>query len=140
MSKQTVLFLCTGNSCRSQMAEAWLRHLARDPFEIFSAGTAPKPIHPFTYRVMVEAGIDLTGHFSKLVYDLAIPGDLDYLITVCNEADKNCPVELVKARQRLHWSFEDPASAGGSEADQLAKFREVRDLIQKRIQEWLAEI
>jgi len=139
MSKQTVLFLCTGNSCRSQMAEAWLRHLARDRFEVFSAGTAPKPIHPFTYRVMAEAGIEMAGHSSKLVYDLAIPGDLDYLITVCDEADKNCPVGLVKARQRLHWSFEDPASAEGSEAEQLAKFCEVRDLIQKRIHEWLVE-
>ena len=139
MAKSIVLFLCTGNSCRSQMAEAWLRHLAGDKFEVFSAGTAPKPIHPFTYKVMEEVGVDMTGHTSKLVSDMQIPGELDYLITVCDDADRNCPVGLVKARQRLHWSFEDPAAAGGSEAERLVKFREVRDLIQKRIQSWLSE-
>lgn len=138
MAKSNVLFLCTGNSCRSQMAEAWLRYLAGDRFEVFSAGIAPKPIHPFTYRVMAEVGLDLVGHTSKLVSDLHIPGDLDYLITVCDDADKNCPVGLVKARQRMHWSLEDPAAAGGSEAERLAKFREVRDLIQKRIHDWLS--
>jgi arsenate reductase (thioredoxin) len=137
MVKSNVLFLCTGNSCRSQMAEAWLRRLAGDRFEVFSAGTAPKPIHPFTCTVMAEVGVEMTGHTSKLVTDLVIPGDLDYLITVCDDADKNCPVGLVRARQRMHWSFEDPAVAGGSEAERLEKFREVRDLIRKRLQDWL---
>jgi arsenate reductase len=139
MAKPKVLFLCTGNSCRSQMAEAWLRHLAGDRFEVFSAGTAPKPIHPYTFKVMAEAGVDMTGQSSKLVNDLVISGELDYLITVCDEADKNCPVGLVKTKHRLHWFFEDPASVPGSEADRLEKFREIRDLIQTRIQEWISE-
>ena len=86
---------------------------------------------------MAEVGVDMKGHSSKLVTDLVIPGELDYLITVCDEADKNCPVGLVKARQRLHWSFEDPAVAGRSDTERLAKFREVRDLIRIRILELL---
>ena len=139
MTLQTVLFLCTGNSCRSQMAEAWLRHLAGDRFEVFSAGTMPKPIHPFTYRVMAEVGIEMSGHSSKLVTDQVIPGELDYLITVCDDADKNCPVGLLNARQRIHWSFEDPAAVKGSEAERLEKFREVRDRIQNRVRVWSAE-
>jgi len=139
MDKKSVLFLCTGNSCRSQMAEAWLRYLAGDRFEVFSVGTAPKPIHPFTYKVMEEVGVIMTGHTSKLYSDTRITRELDFLITVCDEADKNCPVGVVKAGNRLHWFFEDPAAVQGSEVEQLAKFREVRDLIRICIQEWLGQ-
>lgn len=139
LEKLKVLFLCIGNSCRSQMAEAFLRQFAGDRFEVFSAGIDPKLINPFTILVMAEVGIDLAGHYSKRVTDPVIPGDLDYLITVCDEADKNCPVGLVKANHRLHWSFDDPAVFEESEEERVAKFRQVRDLIEKRIKKWLYE-
>lgn len=137
MTKPSVLFLCTGNSCRSQMAEAWLRKHAGERFEVFSAGTEPKPINPLTYRVMAEVGEPLAGHRSKLVDELTGKVHFDYLITVCDEADQNCPVGLVKTGKRMHWFFEDPAAATGDEETRLAKFREVRNLIDQRIQEWL---
>jgi len=139
MQKPRVLFLCTGNSCRSQIAEAFLRRHGGDQFEVFSAGIDPKPINPLTYRVMADAGYDLAGHTSKKLDKL--PGKMifDTLITVCDDADKNCPVGLVKADHRLHWSFEDPAAFAGSEEERLAKFREVRDLIEKRIVTWLKQ-
>ena len=137
MTKPSVLFLCTGNSCRSQMAEAWLRKHAGERFEVFSAGTEPKPINPLTYRVMEEVGEPLVGHRSKLVNELRGKVHFDYLITVCDEADKNCPVGLVKTEKRMHWFFEGPAAATGDEQTHLVKFREVRDLIEKRIQDWL---
>jgi arsenate reductase (thioredoxin) len=140
MIKQKVLFLCTGNSCRSQMAEAWLKKLGVGRFDVFSAGIDPKPIHPFTLRVMGEVGLDMKGHYSKLLSDPKIPDSLDYLITVCAEAEKNCPVGLVKARTRSHWYFDDPASVVGSEAERLAKFREVRDLIKGRITTWINDL
>lgn len=138
MPKQSVLFLCTGNSCRSQMAEAFLRKHAGARFEVYSAGTMPKPISPFTYRVMAEVGVTLEGHYSKLAGEVVPKAGVDYLITVCDEADKNCPVGLFKAGQRMHWSFEDPAAFEGDEQARLDKFREVRDLIEKRILAWLA--
>lgn len=137
MAKPAVLFLCTGNSCRSQMAEAFLRKHAGDCFEVFSAGTEPKPINPLTYHVMAEVGEPLTGHRSKQVNELVGNIQFDYLITVCDEADKKCPIGLVKAGNRMHWFFEDPAAAMGDVETRLPKFREVRDLIDKRIQDWL---
>ena len=139
-NRKKVLFLCTGNSCRSQMAEAFLRLHGGDLFEVFSAGIDPKPIKPFTYRVMAEQGNDLAGHYSKVVNELAGKHEFDTLITVCDEADKNCPIGLVKAAQRMHWSFEDPAAFNGTEEERLAKFREVRDLIEQRVIVWLKEL
>ncbi len=140
MTKPRVLFLCTGNSCRSQMAEAFLRQYGGDLFEVFSAGIDPKPINPFTYRVMAEQGNDLVRHSSKVVNGLAGKRGFDYLITVCDEADKNCPLGLVKAAQRMHWSFEDPAAFKGNEEERLAKFREVRDLIEQKVIAWVKEL
>ena len=139
MTKPRVLFLCTGNSCRSQIAEAFLRQNGGDRFEVFSAGTEPKPINPFTYRVMAEKRNDLAGHSSKLVNELAGTREFDYLITVCDEADKNCPVGLVKAAHRMHWSFEDPAAFKGTDEERMEKFREVRDLIEQRVTAWLKQ-
>lgn len=138
MQKQRVLFLCTGNSCRSQMAEAFLRRHAGDLFEVYSAGIEPKPINPLTYQVMAEIGLDLAGHSSKRLNELTDKVKFDTLITVCDEADKNCPVGMVKTDQRLHWSFEDPAAFSGSDEERVAKFRQVRDMIEKRIVDWLA--
>jgi len=139
MTKPRVLFLCTGNSCRSQIAEAFLRRHGGDLFEVFSAGIEPKPINPFTYRVMAEKGFDLVGHSTKLLSDLAGKGEYEYLITVCDEADKNCPVGLVKAAHRMHWSFEDPAAFKGTDEERMEKFRKVRDLIEQRVTAWVKQ-
>jgi arsenate reductase len=133
-----VLFLCTGNSCRSQMAEAFLRLYGSDQFEAFSAGLQPTEINPFTYKVMAELGLDLAGQRSKGVDEFLGKELFQYLITVCDDADKNCPTVWPGVSQRLHWSFEDPAKFEGSEEERLAKFREVRDQIQRRVQEWVA--
>ncbi len=135
---ERVLFLCTGNSCRSQMAEAFLRHYAGDRFEAYSAGLVPVEINPFTYRVMTEVGLDLTGQRSKSVDEYLGKTLFQYLITVCDDADKNCPTTWPGVTKRMHWSFEDPARFEGTEEEKLAKFREVRDLIRQRIQDWVS--
>src|SRR5215472_4249309 len=107
-NKKRVLFLCTGNSARSQMAEGLLRQMAGDRFEIFSAGTHPKGLHPRSAEVMKEAGIDIAHHRSKDVSDFANQ-KFDYVITVCDRAKEHCPV--FPAAQPIHWGFDDPAEA-----------------------------
>jgi arsenate reductase len=139
MSKGRVLFLCTGNSARSQMAEAFLRKYGGEHFEAHSAGLEPKGINPYTVRVMEEVGIDVSGQKSKGVDTYLGKVLFQYLITVCDDAEKNCPTVWPGVNTRMHWSFEDPARFEGSDAAKLAKFREVRDLIEKRIKEWVAE-
>lgn len=135
--KIKVLFLCTGNSARSQMAEAWLRHLGGDHYEALSAGIEPKGINPYTHRVMAEAGVSLAGQHSKDVQAFVGRSDLDYLITVCGHADANCPRALLDVAHRLHWDLEDPAAAEGDDATKLAKFRDSRDQIEARVMAWL---
>ena len=136
---QRVLFLCTGNSARSQMAEAFLRKYAGEHFEVHSAGLEPKGINPFTIQVMGEKGIDISGQTSKGI-DLYLGKVLfQYLITVCDEADKNCPTVWPGVNQRMHWSFEDPATFQGTDEQKLEKFRQIRDLIEARIKSWLTE-
>lgn len=135
-----VLFLCTGNSCRSQMAEAFLRKYGGDQFEAFSAGLQPTEINPYTYKVMAELGLDLAGQRSKGVEEFLGKTLFQYLITVCDDADKNCPTVWPGVSKRMHWSFEDPAKFEGSEEEKLQKFRAVRDQIQARIREWLASL
>lgn len=136
--RKKVLFLCTGNSARSQMAEAFLQKYAGGQFEVYSAGLEPKGINPYTVRIMDEAGLSLNGHRSKPLTEYMGKVHFDYLITVCSDADENCPF-FPGMGQRLHWGFEDPAAFVGSEDEILAKFREVRDQIDERVQEWLAE-
>ena len=140
MERSRVLFLCTGNSARSQMAEAFLRKYAGERFEVHSAGLEPKPIHPLTIRVMEEAGFDMSGHRSKGIGDYLGKVHFEYLITVCNDADKNCPTVWLGVNQRMHWHFEDPAKFEGSEEQKLAKFREVRDLMDTRVKTWLKSL
>jgi arsenate reductase len=135
-----VLFLCTGNSARSQMAEAFLREMGGDEFQVFSAGMEPKGLHPLTVKVMEEIGYDLSGHRSKGFQEFLGKQHFHYLITVCDDAEENCPRVWPGVHQRLHWSFEDPAAFHGEEADQLAKFRLVRDQIGERIHAWLEEL
>ncbi len=139
MTKPRVLFLCTGNSARSQMAEALLRKYANDQFEVHSAGLEPKGIHPLTKQVMAEMGLDLNGHRSKDVAEYLAKVHFRYLITVCSNAEKNCPRVFLGVNEHLFWQFEDPAAATGSAEEQLAKFRQVRDQIEQRIKDWLAE-
>ena len=134
-----VLFLCTGNSARSQMAEAFLRKYAGDRFEAHSAGLEPKSVNPFTIRVMQEVGIDISDQTSKGVNTYLGKVLFQYMITVCDDADKNCPTVWPGVNQRMHWSFEDPAAFEGTDEEKLTKFREIRDLIEKRIQAWLEE-
>lgn len=135
--KNRVLFLCTGNSCRSQMAEGWLRHLAGDRFEVLSAGTAPVGVNPRAIEVMQEVGIDISHHRSKHVAEVQGPR-LHYVITVCDHAHASCPTEP-RGDVRLHWSFDDPAHAQGSILERVQVFRRVRDEIGAQIQGWLRE-
>jgi arsenate reductase len=135
-----VLFLCTGNSARSQMAEAFLRHYAGDRFEAYSAGLEPKDINPYTRRVMNEIGIDISGQRSKSLREYMGQVHFAHLVTVCDHAEQNCPTTFLGFGQKQHWSFEDPAAFEGSDAEKLAKFREVRDQIGQRVQVWVAEV
>src|SRR5574337_1690645 len=112
-----VLFLCTGNSCRSQMAEGWLRHFAGDRAQVFSAGIKPTGLNRMAVAVMREAGVDISKHRSKHVDDLATH-DFVFVITVCDSALEQCPV-LPGALYQLHWSFDDPAAAKGTKAKRL---------------------
>jgi arsenate reductase len=139
MGKQKVLFLCTGNSARSQMAEAFLREYAADRFESFSAGIDPGKINPLTIQVMKEIGISLEGQYSKTLSIYMNKTKFDYLITVCDNAEKRCPF-FPGMGKRLHWPFEDPAEFKGTEEKKLEKFRSVRDAIGAKIEEWLSEI
>jgi arsenate reductase len=131
-----VLFLCTHNSARSQMAEGFLRAQAGDRFDVASAGTEATRVHPLAIRVMDEVGIDLRGHTSKSL-DAFVQAPWDYVITVCDVANERCPV-FPGRTIRLHWSFDDPSQATGSDAERLQTFRRVRDEIARAISGWLA--
>jgi arsenate reductase (thioredoxin) len=139
MSRTRVLFLCTGNSARSQIAEALLRRYAGDKYDVYSAGLEPKGINPLTKQVMQEIGISLEGHNSKHVSEYMGKLHFGYLITVCSDAEEKCPATFPDISQRLHWSFEDPAAFKGSDNEKLQKFREIREQIDRRIINWLAE-
>lgn len=136
MNKERVLFLCTHNSARSQMAEGFLRAMAGNRFEVASAGTDATGVHPLAMRAMAEADVDLAGHTSKTL-DAFLNEPWDYVITVCDSANEACPV-FPKRTTRLHWSFPDPSRAVGSETERLATFRTVRDAIRARLADWLA--
>jgi arsenate reductase len=139
VAKIKVLFLCVGNSARSQIAEAFLKKYGEDDFDAYSAGTEPKGIHPFTARVMDEAGVSLSGQYSKSVTEYMGKIHFAYLITLCDGAEKSCPTTFPGITQRLHWAFEDPAAFEGSDEEKFAKFQEVRDQIERQIKSWLAE-
>jgi arsenate reductase len=130
--KKRVLFLCTGNAARSQMAEAILRHLAGSEFDVCSAGTKPRGLHPRTIEVMTESNIDVSTHMSKNVAQFE-GQKFDYVITVCNRAKQACPV--FPGATPIHWEFDDPADA--EESRQLETFRRVRNEIQQRIRLFL---
>jgi arsenate reductase len=138
MKKTRIIVLCTGNSARSQMAEAFLRRYAGDHFEVYSAGFEPKPIHPLTYRVMNELGYDLNQQSSKDLKQYLGKIHFGIVITVCAKAEKVCPI-FPGVSTRLFWPFEDPVAFQGTDEKKINKFREVRDQIQKQVREWLQE-
>lgn len=138
MEKVRVLILCTGNSARSQMAEGWLNALAGDRFQAFSAGSAPAGyVHPLAIQAMAEVGVDISHHRSKSMYEF-LGQPFDYVITVCAPAAEACPVYPGPAR-RLHWPFDDPAEARGSQEKRLNVFRRIRDEIRARLEVFVAE-
>jgi arsenate reductase len=136
-----VLFVCVHNSARSQMAEAWLRHLHGDRFEVESAGLDPAPLNPLAVEAMREVGIDISGHTTQAVFDLVKAGRLyAYVIAVCAEASgERCPV-FVGVTRREHWCFPDPAAFAGSPEERLAATRTVRDAIRERIEDWVRSL
>ena len=136
IEKTRVLFLCTGNSARSQMAEGLLRNLAGDRFEVFSAGTIASFVRPQAIAVMNEIGIDISGHRSKSA-DEFLDDEFDRVITVCDHANQRCPIFSGPAK-RLHWSIDDPVISG-SESEQLAAFRRARDGLYQRINKFIEE-
>ncbi len=129
---QSLLFLCTGNSCRSQMAEGFARHLGNGRYRFFSAGTDPKSIHPLAVRVMQEAGVDISMQSSKGLDKVPL-NDIDQVITLCGDADEHCPT-LAATVKRSHWPLPDPAAAAGTEEEILPIFRQVRDEIRRRVE------
>jgi len=135
--KKKVLFLCTGNSCRSQMGEGWLRHLAGDQFEVYSAGVDPTIVNPLSIQVMEEAGVDISSHTSVSIHEyVSVP--FDYVITVCHHARQACPA-LAGEQNNIHWDLSDPARADGSNEQVLTVFRNTRDHIQSRVKAFLRE-
>lgn len=126
-----VLFVCTGNSARSVMAEALLRQHGGDVFEVFSAGTEPKGVNPLTVRVLAEAGIDASFARSKSVSEF-VGQSFDYVVTVCDQARQSCPV-FPGVHDSLHWGYEDPAAAEGTEAERLQVFRRILIQISERV-------
>jgi len=138
MSKPKVLFLCTGNSARSQMAEGLLRALAGEQFEIFSAGTEPKGrILPEVQEVMREIGVDISSQWSKSVSEYLGKTVFVHVITVCADAEENCPVVFLSMGSHHHWAFDDPAKA--DDEQRLLTTRRVRDQIEQRLRLWLTE-
>ncbi len=133
-----VLFLCTGNSCRSQMAEALLRKRAGPAFEVSSAGIAPREIPPLTVTVMDEIGIDIRDQKPKSVMEYIGTTYFDYLITVCPMAEQHTPV-FPGVSRRLHWPVPDPAEAEGAEDEKKQVFRQVRDMLDEKIRDWLGQ-
>ena len=137
---QNVLFLCTGNSCRSQMAEGFLRELSGGRFEALSAGTAPaESVHPLAIQVMAERGIDISGQHPENVTKYLGRLAVHHLVIVCDGANEACPRVVPGLLKHHFWPFDDPAGFEGSPEETLDTFRTVRDQIEKRISDWLRE-
>jgi arsenate reductase len=140
MYKPRVIFLCTGNSARSQMAEAFLRAYADGHFEIYSAGLEPRGyILPEVYTVMKERGLDMDGQTSKSISEYLGRLHFSHVITVCGNAEEKCPTILLNMGIHEHWPFDDPDKFVGSDAERLAFTRKVRDRIDQRIKKWLKD-
>lgn len=134
--RQRVLFLCTHNSARSQMAQGLLNWLAPDRYEAYSAGTQATSVNPLAIKAMAELGIDISGHTSKTL-DVYRGLTFDLVVTVCSAAQEACPF-FPGARRQVHWGFADPSDVQGSDEERLAAFRHTRDLILAQLRQWLA--
>ena len=135
---RNILFLCTGNSCRSQMAEGWTRHLAGEHLEVHSAGLEAHGKNPRALFVMAEAGVDISRQESKIVTDELLQR-ADVVVTVCGNADEKCPA-LPGGKHEIHWPLSDPAKARGTEEEILDQFRSTRDEVRKRVDDLLLEL
>lgn len=139
MNKKTVLFLCTGNTARSQMADALLRHHFAQYFEVTSAGLEPGILNPFTVRALEERGISTAGMHAKGLIPMLGIRSFHYLVTVCDRAEANCPI-FPGVSYRLSWPFDDPAVFEGSDENTLNYFRKIRDQIEAKILEWAPSV
>jgi arsenate reductase len=133
--KIKVIFVCTGNSCRSQMAEGLLRHIDDDRFEVFSAGTTPSRVHPMSIRVMKETGIDISTHTSDPL-DKYFGYGIDYVITLCDNAREFCPTFPGDAK-KIHWSIDDPFRSWKNDYKIVGRYRKTRDEIQERLEQFI---
>lgn len=138
MAKKLVYFLCTGNSCRSQIADGFLKAFGSDQYEVKSAGLEAHGLNPRAVQVMNEAEIDISNHSSDVI-NPDLLNRADYVITLCGHADDHCPVISKKDVVRWHWGFDDPAKATGTEEEILSQFREVRDQIKERIKAFVTD-
>ena len=136
--KPFVYFLCTGNSCRSQMADGILKALGGENYEVKSAGLEAHGLNPRAVQVMKEAGVDISKHTSDVI-DSELLNRADYVITLCGHADEHCPVIANKNVTKWHWGFDDPAKATGTEDEIMGQFRTVRDSIKNRIEQFVKE-
>lgn len=136
MKKPKIMFLCTGNSCRSQMAEGLAKHLAQGTADIYSAGVEAHGLNPRAVEIMNEIGVDISGQKSELI-DADLLSSMDYAITLCGDAAERCPVTPPEVK-RLHWPFPDPAKATGTPEEIQESFRQVRDEIAQKIKEFLS--
>ena len=137
MDKKKVIFICTGNACRSQMAEGLLRHMAGEKFEVYSAGSHPSRLHPASVVVMAEWNIDIIHHTSEPINDYLETG-IDIVITVCDNAQQICPTFPGNVK-RIHWGLDDPYHGWGAEPEDLLPYRETRDELKDRIKVFLTE-
>ena len=134
-NKKKVLFICTGNACRSQMAEGLLRNMADEKFEVYSAGSHPSRVHPLSIRVMNEIDIDITHHTSDPI-DKYFGEGIDYIITLCDNAREFCPTFPGKAK-KIHWSVDDPFRSWKNDHKIIGRYRKTRDELQERIEQFI---
>ncbi|WP_338553220.1 arsenate reductase (thioredoxin) [Paenibacillus sp. KS-LC4] len=137
-NKPLIYFLCTGNSCRSQIADGFLKYIGGNNYEVKSAGLEAHGLNPRAVQVMKEAGVDISSHTSDVI-DPEILNHADYVITLCGHADEHCPVVSNPNVAKWHWGFDDPAKAIGTEEEIMAQFRLVRDSIKQRIEQFVQE-
>ncbi|MBI1280329.1 MAG: arsenate reductase ArsC [Anaerolineaceae bacterium] len=137
--RKKVIFVCNGNSARSQMAEGFLRKLGGDRYDVYSGGMVARGIHPMTIQVMREVGIDISGQYSKVALEYYSKIVFDVAVIVCRKAEDDCPKIAGMTRNVQRWIFDDPLRAQGTEEEKLAKFKEVRNQVEARLKLWLAE-
>jgi len=140
MIKHGILFVCSHNSARSQMAHGWMKHLAGDDYQIYSAGVEPGTLNPLSVKAMAEVGIDISDHVAEGIDKYLGKVPIYYLIIVCDKAAQTCPRIWPGSRERLHWFFDDPSAAEGTEQQKLEAFRRVRDEIGEKVKAWLEEL